>query len=160
MEKQVDFYFDVVSPYSYLASKLIEEVVKRNSAKLNWKPILLGGIFKAIEGCIAPSIVPAKKPYLFKDLERLSNHYKIPFNKPSYFPIRSLLAMRVLSGLDQKKIPFASHSIFKAYWVENKNIADPEVLSKLIGSDSVERAKMQEIKDLNVISKNKKNHSL
>ena len=147
MEKQVDFYFDVVSPYSYLASKLIEEVIKRNNAKLNWKPMLLGGIFKAIEGCIAPSIVPAKKPYLFKDLERLSNHYKIPFNKPSDFPIRTVLAMRVLTGLNHDRIPVAAHSIFKAYWVNNKDIADPEVLSKLIDLDSVERAKMQEIKD-------------
>ena len=64
MEKQIDFYFDLVSPYSYIASTLIDEVVERNNAKLNWKPILLGGVFKAIEGVIAPGLVPVKKPYL------------------------------------------------------------------------------------------------
>jgi len=49
MEKQIDFYFDVASPYSYVASKLIEDVAQRSNAKLHWKPILLGGVFKALE---------------------------------------------------------------------------------------------------------------
>ena len=147
MKKHIDFYFDVVSPYSYLASSLIDEVVNRNNAKLNWKPILLGGIFKAIDGVMAPGLVPVKKPYLIKDLERLSAYYKIPFNMPSDFPIRTVLAMRVLSGLPQKKIPQSAHSLFKAYWSDNKDISDPEVVSKLIDYESVERASIQKVKD-------------
>ena len=147
MEKKIDFYFDVVSPYSYFASKLIGEVVKKNNATLNWKPILLGGIFKAIGSPIAPGSVPEKKPYLIKDLQRLSNYYEIPFNMPSEFPIRSLLAMRVLSGLKVDNIHFYVQKIFEAYWKDNKNIADKEVLSNLINSDSVKKANMQEIKD-------------
>jgi len=148
MEKQIDFYFDVVSPYSYVASTLIENVVAHNSAKLNWKPILLGGVFKAIEGIIAPGLVPVKKPYLIKDLERLTTFYKIPFNMPTDFPIRTVLAMRVLSSLPPEKIPQSASTLFKAYWSDNKDIADPEILSKLIDSYSVERASIQEIKDI------------
>ena len=83
MEKKIDFYFDVISPYSYFASKLIGEVVKKHNAILNWKPVLLGGIFKAIGSPIAPGLVPEKKPYLIKDLERLSNYYEIDFKMPS-----------------------------------------------------------------------------
>jgi len=152
MKKQIDFYFDVVSPYSYIASSLIDEVVKRNNARLNWIPILLGGIFKAIEGVMAPGLVPVKKPYLKKDLERLSTYYEIPFNMPSDFPIRTILAMRVLCGLPQERIPQSSRTLFKAYWSENKDIADPKIVSKLIDSDAVERASLQEIK--NILFKN------
>ena len=137
----------MVSPYSYIASTLIDEVVERNNAKLNWKPILLGGVFKAIEGVIAPGLVPVKKPYLIKDLKRLSTFYNIPFNMPSDFPIRTVLSMRVLSSLNPEKIPQSAHTLFKAYWVENRDIAEPEVVSKLIDSDSVERANLQEIKN-------------
>ena len=147
MEKKIDFYFDVVSPYSYFASKLICEVVKKNNAILNWKPILLGGIFKAIGSPIAPGLAPEKKPYLIKDLERISNYYKIPFKMPSEFPISSLLAMRVLSSLKVNNIHFYAQKIFEAYWKDNKNIADKEELTALIHSNSVEKANMQEIKD-------------
>ena len=148
MEKQIDFYFDVVSPYSYIASTLIDDILERNNAKLIWKPVLLGGVFKAIEGVIAPGLVPAKKPYLIKDLERLSTFYNIPFNMPSDFPIRTLLAMRVLSSLPQEKIPQSARILFEAYWYDNKDIADPDIVSKLIDSDSVERSNIQEIKDI------------
>tara|TARA_Y100001970_G_scaffold283412_1_gene398528 strand:+ start:909 stop:1484 length:576 start_codon:yes stop_codon:yes gene_type:complete len=147
MEKKIEFYFDVVSPYSYFASKLICEVVKKNNAILNWKPILLGGIFKAIGSPIAPGLAPEKKPYLIKDLERISNYYKIPFKMPSEFPISSLLAMRVLSSLKVNNIHFYAQKIFEAYWKDNKNIADKEELTALIHSNSVEKANMQEIKD-------------
>ena len=148
MEKQIDFYFDVVSPYSYIASTLIDNILERNNAKLIWKPILLGGVFKSIEGVIAPGLVPVKKPYLIKDLERLSTFYNIPFNMPSDFPIRTLLAMRVLSSLPQEKIPQSARILFEAYWSDNKDIADPDIVSKLIDSDSVERSNIKEIKDI------------
>ncbi len=147
MEKKIEFYFDVVSPYSYFASKLIDEVVKKNNAILNWKPILLGGIFKATGSPIAPGLAPEKKPYLIKDLERISNYYKIPFKMPSEFPISSLLAMRVLCSLKVDNIHFYAQKIFEAYWKDNKNIADKEVLTALINSDLVEKANMQKIKD-------------
>ena len=148
MEKKIYFYFDVVSPYSYIASTLIDDILERNNAKLIWKPILLGGVFKAIEGVIAPGLVPVKKPYLIKDLERLSTFYNIPFNMPSDFPIRTVLAMRVLSGLPPEKIPQSARILFKAYWSDNKDISDPDIVSKLIDSDSVERSNIQEIKDI------------
>ena len=66
---------------------------------------------------------------------------------PPDFPIRTVLAMRILSGLNTKEIPQAAHKLFNAYWVENLNIADPEVVSKLIGNEAVERAGEQEVKD-------------
>ena len=61
MKKQIDFYFDVVSPYSYVASTLIENVAQRCNADLLWNPILLGGIFKAVGTSNTPGLTPEKK---------------------------------------------------------------------------------------------------
>lgn len=146
MEKQIDFYFDVASPYSYVASKLIEDVAQRSNAKLHWKPILLGGVFKAVGTQSAPGLTPEKKPYMLKDLQRLAEFYKFSLNMPPVFPIRTVLAMRVLSGLTQENIPTAAHSLFNAYWDENLDIADPEVVASLVGQDAVELAGTHDIK--------------
>ncbi|MBT5795309.1 MAG: 2-hydroxychromene-2-carboxylate isomerase [Deltaproteobacteria bacterium] len=146
MEKHIDFYFDVSSPYTYVASKLIEEVAQRCNAELHWKPILLGGIFKAVGTMNAPGLTPAKKPYMLKDLKRLAEYYKFTLNMPADFPIRTVLAMRVLSSLTPEKIPPAAHKLFNAYWVDNLDIADPEVVTALVGHDAVEQAGMHDIK--------------
>ena len=147
MEKQIDFYFDLVSPYSYVASMLIDEVALRGNAKVNWKPFLLGGVFKAVGTTEAPGLHPVKKPYLLKDLQRLSVHLKIPIKMPPDFPVRTVLAMRTLCGFNADEIPQAANTLYKAYWVKNMDIADPDVVASLVGSDAVEQAGIQEIKD-------------
>jgi 2-hydroxychromene-2-carboxylate isomerase len=147
MEKQIDFYFDLVSPYSYIASMLIEDVARRGNAKVSWKPFLLGGVFKAVGTTEAPGLHPIKKPYLLKDLQRLSKHLKIPITMPPDFPVRTVLAMRTLCGFNADEIPQAAHTLYKAYWVNNQDIADPEVVASLVGRDAIERVGIQEIKD-------------
>ncbi len=89
----------------------------------------MGGIFKAVGTPNAPGLTPVKKPYLLKDLERLAKYYKFTLKMPADFPVRTVLAMRVLSGLTPEKIPQAAHSLFDAYWVDNLDIADPEVVA-------------------------------
>jgi 2-hydroxychromene-2-carboxylate isomerase len=147
MEKQIDFYFDLVSPYSYIASMLIDDVAHRVNAKVSWKPFLLGGVFKAVGTTDPPGLHPIKKPYLLKDLQRLSKHLKIPIKMPPDFPVRTVLAMRTLCGFNADEIPQAANTLYKAYWVNNKDIADPDVVGSLVGREAVERAGMQEIKD-------------
>ena len=147
MEKQIDFYFDVVSPYSYVASKLIEDLAQRSNAYLLWKPFLLGGVFRAVGTSDTPGLMPVKKPYLLKDLQRLARHYEIPLQMPVDFPVRTVLAMRALTGLSTEQVTKAAHTLFNAYWADNKDIADPEVVTSLIGRESVARAGTQEVKD-------------
>jgi len=147
MEKQIEFYFDIVSPYSYIASMLIEDVARQGNAKVIWKPFLLGGVFNAVGTTDPPGLNPTKKPYLLKDLQRLSRHLKIPIKMPADFPVRTVLAMRTLCGFNADEIPQAAHTLYKAYWVNNQDIADPDVVGSLVGRESVERAGIQEIKD-------------
>ena len=60
MSHPIEFFFDLVSPYSYLASKKIEELAQRNNRELIWKPFLLGGLFKALDAPPAPGLLPTK----------------------------------------------------------------------------------------------------
>ena len=147
MEKQIEFYFDIVSPYSYIASMLIEDVARQGNAKVIWKPFLLGGVFNAVGTTDPPGVHPTKKPYLQKDLQRLSGHLKIPIKMPADFPARTVLAMRTLCGFNPDEIVQATQILFEAYWVNNQDIADPKVLASIVGKDAVERAGIQEIKD-------------
>ena len=78
MEKQIDFYFDIVSPYSYFASMLIENVARRGNAKVNWKPFLLGGVFNAVGTTDPPGVHPTKKPYLSYIIRISTTRLNIP----------------------------------------------------------------------------------
>ena len=126
---------------------MIDDVARRGNAKVNWKPFLLGGVFNAVGTKEPPGLHPTKKPYLVKDLQRLSEHLKIPIKFPSDFPVRTVLAMRTLCSFNIDQIPQAAQTLYQAYWVNNQDIADPEVVASLIGKDAVERAGTQEIKD-------------
>ena len=66
---------------------------------------------------------------------------------PPDFPVRTVLAMRTLCGFNADEIPQAANTLYKAYWVKNMDIADPDVVASLVGRDAVEQAGIQEIKD-------------
>jgi 2-hydroxychromene-2-carboxylate isomerase len=146
MNTAIEFFFDLVSPYSYLASEKIEELAKQNNRELIWKPFLLGGLFKALDAPPAPGLLPYKKPYLFKDLDRLARFHGIPFNTPSEFPRLTVKPLRALLSLPKEDLPEAVHQLYRAYWVEDRDISDASVLADLLGAKSVEKTGDPEIK--------------
>ena len=146
MNTAIEFFFDLVSPYSYLASEKIEELAKQNNRELIWKPFLLGGLFKALDAPPAPGLLPYKKPYLFKDLDRLARFHGIPFNTPSEFPRLTVKPLRALLSLPKEDLPEAVHQLYRAYWVEDRDISDASVLADLLGAEAVEKTGDPEIK--------------
>lgn len=146
MNTAIEFFFDLVSPYSYLASEKIEELAKQNNRELIWKPFLLGGLFKALDAPPAPGLLPYKKPYLFKDLDRLAKFHGIPFNTPSEFPRLTVKPLRALLSLPKEDLPEAVHQLYRAYWVEDRDISDASVLADLLGAEAVEKTGDPEIK--------------
>jgi len=142
----VEFFYDIGSPYSYMAATQIEAIAADCKATLVWRPILLGGVFKAV-GNSPPATLPARGMYMFRDLQRWSAYYGVPWTLPSVFPTNSLLAMRALTSLPKEALPAASLALFRAYWVDGRDPAKPEVVTEAIGAGPVARAQDQDVKD-------------
>ena len=93
MNKHLEFYFDFVSPYSYIAHKEILKLVKNNSLKVDYKPILLGGLHN-MHGIKAPAFIPSKARFMIRDCKMISEKYNQTFKFNSYFPIQTVNLMR------------------------------------------------------------------
>ena len=132
MIKSFDFYFDFVSPYSFLAHKEIIKIEKKNSVKIKYKPILLGGLHN-LHGIKAPAFIPAKAKHMIRDCKLIAEKNKIKFKFNSYFPIRSLNLMRgVLVAEEDNYKSYYIDSIFNAIWQDGLNMNDENVVEKIL----------------------------
>jgi len=132
MIKSFDFYFDFVSPYSFLAHKEISKIEKKNSVKIKYKPILLGGLHN-LHGIKAPAFIPAKAKHMIRDCKLIAEKNKIKFKFNSYFPIRSLNLMRgVLVAEEDNYKSYYIDSIFNAIWQDGLNMNDENIIQKIL----------------------------
>ncbi len=133
MADPIDFYFDFSSPYAYFASTCIEALAADVGRDVNWHPILLGPLFKAM-GSAPLTDIPLKGDYARRDFARTAELFRIPYVQPQPFPIGTVSAARaVLFLLEQQHpqaIPFAK-ALFRAYFAEQQNISDAKVVIAL-----------------------------
>ena len=124
----VDFYFDFSSPFAYLGATQIEAVAKRTGATLTWKPMFLGGVFKAVETPLVPffKLSEQKRKYIAQDMQRWAKWWDVSFNFPSQFPVMTVKPLRICLTLDEPS-PFI-HRVFSAYWSEGQDISTDDVL--------------------------------
>ncbi len=130
--KSVDFYFDFGSPTAYIAYKVLPRITEKAGAALKYKPILLGGIFKAT-GNASPVTVAAKGRYMGSDIPRFAEKYGVPYNFNPNFPINTLALMRGAAAY-QDEDKFASYldAVFDAMWLNEKDMNDPEVAGAVL----------------------------
>ena len=132
MIKSFDFYFDFISPYSFLAHKEIIKIEKKNSVKIKYKPILLGGLHN-LHGIKAPAFIPAKAKHMIRDCKLIAEKNKIKFKFNSYFPIRSLNLMRgVLVAEEDNYKSYYIDSVFNAIWQDGLNMNDENIIEKIL----------------------------
>ncbi len=134
MTKQVEFYFDFGSPYSYLAYKELPRVASRTGTTIVWKPMLLGGVFKGT-GNHSPMDIPAKSDWSKSDIQRWAQRYDAPFLHNPHFPINTLALMRGAIGYQRKgDADFHRYvaAIFSAMWETGKNLNDPNEIGKVL----------------------------
>lgn len=94
MNKVIDFYFDFGSPTAYLAYFRLQQLSRQYKVQINYKPVLLGGIFKQSQNA-SPAMIPAKARYMMHDdLPRFAKRYDIEFTLNRHFPINTLPLMR------------------------------------------------------------------
>ncbi len=148
----LELYWDFSSPFAYLGSTQAEALAARTGAKLVWRPMLLGAVFKAIGTPDAPLLTwsEAKRSYYFKDLSRWAEHWAVPLRFPSRFPMMTVKALRAWLALpEERRKPFLD-ATFRAYWAEGLDISDEATLRTIIGpgaDDVLAKCGTPEIKD-------------
>lgn len=130
--KTLQFLFDFGSPASYLAYKRLPQLATRTGARIDYVPMLLGGVFKAT-GNASPGTIPAKGKWTSADFRRWADRYGTEFNFNPYFPINTLHLMRGAAGLidDTRFMPYCD-VVFDAMWREPKNLGDPDELKPVL----------------------------
>jgi 2-hydroxychromene-2-carboxylate isomerase len=132
----LEFFFDCSSPWTYLAFHRIEELAAETGATLIWKPILVGGVFNAVNPSVYESRakpVPAKARYYAKDLADWARRAGLRIGMPKPFPVNSVKAMRgAFVALDAGCLPAYARAVFEAYWSDLRDISQEEVLADVV----------------------------
>ena len=138
MTKSIDFYFDFISPYSYLAYKKIKSLNNINNYKIIYKPILLGGLHN-LGGITAPAFNVRKMKNMKNDCELIAKKNKIIFKWNDKFPINSLYLMRGYLVLSEKLKEKYFEVCFDNYWKENTDISSEENIHKILDLCSINK---------------------
>ena len=150
MTKKIDFYFDFISPYSYLAHKKIINLNQRNN--FIYKPILLGGLHN-LGGITAPAFNQRKMKNMREDCILIAKKNEIPFIWNEKFPINSLYLMRGFLCIEEGEKDKFIDVCFDAYWRHNLDISKEDVLKQILSNSEIEEnlfkqnIKDQKIKD-------------
>jgi len=126
------FFFDFASPYSYLAHKQIRNIEYQHNIKINYMPILLGGLLNLAE-IKAAAFIPSKAKFMIKDCKLFAKKLNIKFKFNSYFPIQSLNLMRgVLIARKENKTSLYIDKFFDACWKDGLNLNDQKIVDKIL----------------------------
>jgi len=131
MNNQIDFYFDIISPYSYIAHKKIQKISTNNKIQFNYKPILLGGLHNLAE-IVPPAFNKYKMKNMKNDCELISKKNNLDFAWNVKFPINSLYIMRGYLFVSESEKKNYLDIFFDAYWKNNLDLSDEKILIQLL----------------------------
>ncbi len=148
MTAKVEFFYDYVSTYSYLANSQLGKL----DAEIIYRPMFLGAVMEAT-GNRPPGTVEAKRKYLFADIERWAKQYSIPFAMNPIFPQNTIKALRLaLVSQQQGTFDLIHQPLFDAMWVQQLDLSDESVLTKIVADaglsahDMLQKITMDDIK--------------
>ena len=142
MTKNVDFYFDIISPYAYLAYKQITSIDKKK-IQFNYKPILLGGLHK-LAGITAPAFNEFKMKNMKNDCNLIASKKNIKFNWNDKFPINSLKIMRGYLAVKKEIKDIYLETFFNAYWKNNIDLENIDNIKNLLNIIDIDTNKFFE----------------
>ena len=136
MPAPIDFYFDFSSPYGYFAAKKIDELAARHKREVNWRPFLLGAVFKITK--MQPLVeYPIKSDYMTRDWARFARLLGVPFKPPEVFPFSGVNASRLFYWLQVRDAELArnfARRAFHAAFGEGRDIVSIPALTALAES--------------------------
>ena len=143
MTKTVEFFYDFGSPTVYLAATQLPDIAASVGATIDWRPMLLGGVFKST-GNQSPVVVPAKAAYMNNDLKRFAKRYGVPFRFNPHFPINTLALMRGAVAYQDDVVVSSTYrdAIFMAIWVEARNLNEPDVIGQVLSDAGLDLAEL------------------
>ncbi len=159
MTAKVEFFFDLSSPWTCLAFHNIRPIITATGAEIAWRPILVGGVFNAVNQAVYTAredITGPKARHYAKSLKDWAALAGVPMNFPgSHHPLKSVLAMRVCCALeeDQATLERFMDAAFAAYFSEAANLDNPAVLAEVAsaagfdGAALIAETQQQAIKD-------------
>ena len=132
MINPIDFYFDFVSPYSFISFQQLKAIKLKQDFKFRLKPVLLGGLHN-LHKITAPAYIPAKARFMIRDCKMVSEKHKISFKFNSYFPIKTVNLMRgVLIAEEDGIANEYIDKIFEAVWINGLNLNDQIIIDKVL----------------------------
>lgn len=136
------FYYDITCPYAYLGSTQAQRLADETGARLIWRPILLGGVYKSLAAPQEPAkaMAPAKARLNTLDLLRQADLLGQPVQWHPRHPVRSVAAMRLLVGCDDSVRPALTAALYRTYWVEHGDISDRATLARVAADHGVDAA--------------------
>ncbi len=139
----LEFFYDISSPWTYLAFSRIEALAAKHAVAIDWKPILVGGVFNQVNKDVyelRANPHPVKQRYYHKDIADWARYCGVEIGNPPVFPVRSVEIMRTaIVALDAGCLPAYSWAAFRAYWGELRDISLPEeraALCRAVGLDA------------------------
>lgn len=141
-DSPIEFFYDLVSPYSHFAAHTIDALAERTGRSVRWRAFFLGGVLRST-GNQAPGTVPAKGRYLAADFRRESARLGVPFQFHPGFPMNTLTLMRGLSALEERQpavLPGLVPDLFSALWVENREATDLSAFADVFAHHGVDPA--------------------
>ena len=154
MSKTVEFLYDIGSPFSYLAHTQMPGLAARTGATVDYRPILLGGIFKAT-GNASPVTIAAKGAYMNDaDLPRYAKRYGVTLRTHPDFPFNTLAIMRgAFAAAEDDALATYTDAMFRAMWQEMRDMNDPKEIAAALTAAGLDaqrlfaRIQEQPIKD-------------
>ncbi len=141
-DKTIEFFFDFGSPTTYLAHTQLPRIAQEAGAQLVYRPMLLGGVFKAT-GNASPVSVPAKGRWMGQDIALWARRYGVPFAFNPHFPINTLTLMRGAVGLQLRQpgsFQRYADAVFHAMWVAPRNLGDATELAAVLAATGFDAA--------------------
>jgi 2-hydroxychromene-2-carboxylate isomerase len=144
MFRRLEFFYDYVSPFSFLADSQLAGLAERTGAEIVYRPFLLGGVMQAT-GNSPPISVPAKGAYMATDVQRWCSEYGVAVNPNPHFPVNTVTAMRgALVTLQEGGFAAYHEALFRSVWCDAVNVADREALSAVLEKAALDAAHILE----------------
>jgi 2-hydroxychromene-2-carboxylate isomerase len=136
--QQIEFMYDFGSPNAYLVHKCLPEIASKTGAEIVFRPILIGGVFKATNNqppMMAFANVPGKNEYMRVEMARFIERHQVPFQFNPNFPVNTLNVMRAAVFAQGKawEVDYID-AVFDAMWVNGQNMSDLDVVSQVLGA--------------------------